>query len=86
MEKDKGLMKGALTRVSGWARLRAEDVKPSKYIFHNGLNPVDTETVFCPKCSRKNQKDIEQCVECGFPLKDKSLMKVIPIEFLIKRR
>ena len=79
-------MKGVLTRVSGWDRLRGEDVRPSKYVFHKRLNLVDTETIFCPKCSRKNQKDNERCIECAFPMKDTILTKFIPIEFLIERR
>ncbi len=44
------------------------------------------EIVICPKCNRKNQKDTDRCVECDFPLKDKILTKVVPIEFLTKRR
>lgn len=53
----------------------------------NRLRLVEAEeVVICPKCNRKNQKDIDRCVECDFPLKDKILTKVVPIEFLIKRR
>jgi len=44
------------------------------------------EVVICPKCNRKNQKNTDRCVECGFPLKDTILTKVIPIQFLTERR
>lgn len=43
------------------------------------------EIIICPKCNRRNRKDTDRCTECGFPLKDTSLTKVIPIE-LLKRR
>jgi len=53
----------------------------------NKLRLVEAEeVVVCPKCNRKNKKDIGRCVECGFPLKDIMLTKVIPIEFLTQRR
>jgi len=53
----------------------------------NKLRLVEAEEVdVCPKCNRKNQKDIDRCLECGFPLKDTTLTKVIPIEFLTQRR
>ena len=59
---------------------------PKQNISYNGLRLVETEeVVICPKCSRKNQKNIERCVECSFPLKNTRLTKVIPIE-LLKRR
>ena len=44
------------------------------------------EVILCPKCSRKNQGDNERCGECSFPLKDAALIKIIPIEFLLRRR
>lgn len=53
----------------------------------NKLRLVKVEkVVICPKCSWKNQEDIDRCAGCSFPLKDTILTKVIPIEFLIKRR
>ena len=54
----------------------------------NRLRLVEAESiVYCPKCSRKNEKDIDRCSdpECSFPLKDTILTKVIPIEFLKRR-
>ena len=53
----------------------------------NKLRLVETEeVVICLKCNRKNQKDIDRCAECGFPLKDTILTRVIPIEFLTQGR
>ncbi len=53
----------------------------------NRLRIVEAEKVdVCPKCSRKNEKNADRCSECGFPMKDAILTKVIPIQFLLKRR
>jgi len=53
---------------------------------NNELRLVETEDiVFCPKCSRKNQKEAERCVECNFPLNNTVLTKIIPIEFSERR-
>lgn len=52
----------------------------------NRLRLVEAEeSIICPKCNRKNEKEDDRCFECGFPLKDTILTKVIPIE-LLKRR
>ena len=60
---------------------------PKENIFYNGLKPVESENiVICLKCSRKNEVDADRCTECSFPLKDASLTKVVPIEFLTQRR
>lgn len=52
----------------------------------NRLKLVKTEEIIiCLKCNLKNRKDTVRCVECGFPLNDTILTKIIPIEFLKRR-
>ncbi len=46
----------------------------------------EEETVICPKCSHRNENGTDRCTECYFPLRDTILKKVVPIQFLIKRR